>query len=58
MIVVETFEKLIDMPTGDRPLKTIAGLDFGLQAMNDATEPIRKSFLEAMGLADYDGPKR
>ena len=57
MIVVKIFENLINMPTGSRPLRTIAGLDFGFQALNDAVEPIRKAGLEAMGIADWDGPK-
>ncbi len=56
MIVVKVFEQLIDMPTGSRPLRTIAGLDFGFQALNDAVEPIRKAGLESMGLTDWDGP--
>lgn len=57
MIVVETFEKLIDMPNGTRPLRTIAGLDFGFQSLNDAVEPIRKASLEAFGVSEWDGPK-
>ena len=56
MVVVKDFEKLIDMPAGNRPLRTISGLDFGYQALNDATEPIRKAGLEAMGISDWDGP--
>ena len=56
MIVVEIFEQLIDMPSGSRPLRTIAGLDFGFQAINDAVEPIRKAGLEAMGISEWDGP--
>jgi NAD(P)-dependent dehydrogenase (short-subunit alcohol dehydrogenase family) len=56
MLVVETFERLIDMPIGKRPLRTIVGLDFGLQAVNDAVEPIRLKALESMGLSEWDGP--
>jgi short-subunit dehydrogenase len=57
MIVVEIFENLINLPNGNRPLRTIAGLDFGFQALNDVTEPIRKLSLESMGLSNCDGPK-
>lgn len=57
MIVVEIFDKLIETPAGQRPIRTIAGLDFGFQAFNDATEPIRKAGLEGMGLSAWDGPK-
>ncbi len=56
MIVVKIFENLINMPVGSRPLRTIAGLDFGFQALNDAVEPIRKASLESMGLSENDGP--
>jgi NAD(P)-dependent dehydrogenase (short-subunit alcohol dehydrogenase family) len=56
-IVVEIFDRLIDMPKGERPIRTIAGLDFGFQALNDATDPIRKAGLESMGVAEWDGPR-
>jgi NAD(P)-dependent dehydrogenase (short-subunit alcohol dehydrogenase family) len=56
MIVTKIFENLINMPAGSRPLRTIAGLDFGFQALNDAVEPIRKAGLENMGISDLDGP--
>ena len=56
-IVIDIFEELVDMPTGTRPFRTIAGMDFGLQAVNDVTEPIRQSTLEMMQISDWDGPK-
>lgn len=56
MLVVKTFENLINLPNGQRPLRTFSGLEFGLQALNDAVEPIRKEFLDSFGLADCDGP--
>jgi NAD(P)-dependent dehydrogenase (short-subunit alcohol dehydrogenase family) len=55
MVVIKTFEDLINAKPGTRPLRTIAGIDFGMQALNDAVEPIRKASLEGMGLADLDG---
>lgn len=57
MLVVEAIGKLVDMPAGTRPLRTIVGLDFGSQALNDATEPLRKAGLEGLGLAELDGPR-
>lgn len=57
MIVVETYESLINMAPGTRPLRTIAGLDFGYRGLNDAVEPFRKAGLEGMGIAELDGPK-
>lgn len=57
MIIVRIFEDLINAAPGTRSLRTIGGLDFGLQALNDAVEPIRKGINEAMGMADWDGVK-
>lgn len=57
MIVVKIFDELIAMPDGTRPLRTIAGIDFGNQAINDSVEPIRKAGLEAFGISDWDGPR-
>ncbi len=56
-VVVDIFDRLIDTPKGQRPLRTIAGIDFGFQAMNDATEPLRKANLESMNLSEWDGPQ-
>ncbi len=56
-VVVDIFMKLAEMPAGERPLRTIAGLDFGFQALNDAVEPIRTGALEMMGIAEWDGPR-
>lgn len=55
MIVVKIFEDLIEANPGSRPLRTIAGLDFGLQALNDVVEPIRKGILDGMGISSLDG---
>lgn len=57
MLIVKTFEKLIDLPNGKRPLRNMAGLDFGLQAINEVTEPIRQNLLEVFQITDWDGPK-
>ena len=58
MVVVKTFEALINLPPGQRPMRTIAGLDFGAQSINDALEPLRKGALEAMQIAHLDGPAK
>ena len=58
MIVVKTFEALINLPPGQRPLRTIAGLDFGAQAINDAVEPLRVASLEGMEVSHLDGPAK
>ncbi len=56
-VVIDIFDRLIDTPKGERPIRTIAGLDFGFQALNDAAEPIRQAGLESMGISDWDGAK-
>ena len=56
IIVVKIFENLINQSNGSRPLRTIAGLDLGFQALNDAVEPLRKASLASMELSDWDGP--
>jgi short-subunit dehydrogenase len=57
MIVVKIFESLIDSPSGSRPFRTLAGMDFGVQSINDAIEPIRKGIIGALQIADWDGVK-
>lgn len=54
-MVVDAFAELIATPKGQRPLRRIVGIDFGVQELNDVTEPVRKAGLEAAGLADWDG---
>jgi len=56
MIIVKIFEDLIDAPNGSRPLRTVAGLDFGAIAINDAVEPVRQSILESFEISGWDGP--
>ncbi|WOD44576.1 SDR family oxidoreductase [Hwangdonia lutea] len=58
MHVVQAFDDLIEMPHGSRPIRTMVGLDFGLQAINEVTEPIRQNLLEVFEITDWDGPKR
>lgn len=57
MVVVKIFESLINAPAGSRPLRTVAGLDFGVQSINDAIDPIRKGIIGAFKIADWDGVK-
>ena len=57
MLVVKAFEGLINMENGERPIRTMVGMDFGLQAINEVTEPIRQSLLQTFEIPDWDGPK-
>lgn len=38
------------MPTGERPLRTVVGLDFGVKRFNEVTEPIQTGIMEALQL--------
>lgn len=55
MIIIKIWEDLIEAEPGQRPMRVIGGLDFGMQALNDATEPIRKANIDAMGISALDG---
>ena len=58
MLVVQAFEDLINTPHGERPIRTMVGMDFGLKAINEVTEPIRQSLLEVFEITDWDGPTK
>lgn len=57
MLVVKAFEDLINTPAGQRPLRTVVGLDFGTQGLNDVVAPVRQGIMEFLEIADWDGPK-
>jgi len=57
VLIVETFERLIDTPDGERPLRTMVGLDFGGLAINQAVEPIRQDILTGFEISEWDGPR-
>ena len=42
--------KLIVTPTGSRPARTVVGASYGADTLNDATEPVQASTVEALGL--------
>ena len=56
MMIVKTFEDLINAAPGGRPIRSMVGLDFGAGAINEAVEPIRKQILEGLNIAGWDGP--
>ena len=48
--VAEAIAKLIVTPKGDRPVRTVVGASYGADTLNDATEPVQASTVEALGL--------
>ncbi|MCX2742663.1 SDR family oxidoreductase [Mangrovivirga sp. M17] len=57
-VVVDIFDELIEMEHGTRPLRTIAGLDFGYREFNKATEKFRQETLKFMNISEWDGAKK
>ena len=53
----QALEQVIQVQPGERPLRIIPGMDFGLGPLNDGAEAVRKSVIAEMGLADWDGAK-
>ena len=48
--IAEAVARLIATPKGDRPARTVVGASYGADTLNDATEPIQASTVEALGL--------
>ena len=48
--IAEAVAKLIATPKGDRPARTVVGASYGADTVNDATEPVQASTVEALGL--------
>ena len=48
--IAEAIAYLIDTAKGERPARTVVGTSFGADTLNDATEPVQASAVEALGL--------
>lgn len=51
----QSLADVIDSQAGNRPLRVIPGMDFGMQALNDAASAVREGVLGEMGVAEWDG---
>lgn len=49
--VADAILRLIELPTGQRPLRTVCGLDYGTGNLNAMTAPIQGEVLRALGMA-------
>jgi hypothetical protein len=51
--VADTVKRLVDMPTGQRPLRTVVGKVFtaGVEALNKASEESTKELWDSLGLS-------
>lgn len=48
--VVDAYLKLAEMPTGKRPTRTVVGITWGVDEINDLTQPIQDRVLKEMQL--------
>jgi len=53
-IVVDDMIKLIDQPFGERPLRTVSGIDYGTRELNEVNAGFQRSVLESMEMTDLD----
>jgi NAD(P)-dependent dehydrogenase (short-subunit alcohol dehydrogenase family) len=56
--VVNAVCTLIDTPTGQRPLRTVVGVDFGVRGLNAATEDCGPAMLAALGLPHLESVEK
>jgi len=46
--VVDAYLKLTEMPAGKRPTRTVVGLTWGVDEINEITQPIQDNILKEM----------
>lgn len=54
--VADAILELIVTPTGQRPLRTVVGIDFGVTGLNEAAAPFQRGLLEALGMQQMEQP--
>ena len=53
-IVAADIARLIDLPFGHRPLRTVSGESHGIERINRVAEEVQRELLAGMGLSDLD----
>ena len=48
--VADAILRLIELPAGTRPMRTVCGLDFGANGLNDQMAPVQAEVLRALGM--------
>lgn len=56
--VAAAIVRLVDMPKGTRPARTVVGAPFGADVVNEQTAPVQKRVVEALGLGHLTGGPR
>ena len=52
--VAEAISELIEAPKGTRPARTVVGVSFGADTLNDATEPVQAGAVKGLGLGQLE----
>jgi NAD(P)-dependent dehydrogenase (short-subunit alcohol dehydrogenase family) len=52
--VAEAIAKLVGLPKGSRPARTVVGAAFGSDTVNEQTAPVQARVVEALGLSHLD----
>jgi hypothetical protein len=53
--VVDTYLKLAEMPFGKHPIRTVVGITWGVDEINEWTQPIQERVLKEMQLENVLG---
>ena len=53
-VVVDDLVRLVDAPFGERPLRTVSGLDYGLRGLNEVYAEYQHKVLEAMEMTHLE----
>ncbi|MCZ6775757.1 MAG: hypothetical protein O7D34_04800 [Ignavibacteria bacterium] len=54
--VADAISELIVTPTGQRPLRTVVGIDYGVRRLNERAAPFQRGLLEALGMQQMEQP--
>lgn len=52
-LVVDRIVELTEMGAGERPFRSVVGVDFGVRELNESVEPHERATLENLGLASF-----
>lgn len=53
-LVVDTLVELVEAEPGERPVRSVVGVDFGTRGINEDLEPYRQGVLEGIGMPELD----
>ncbi len=54
--VADAISGLIVTPSGQRPLRTVVGLDYGVKGLNETAAPFQRDLLQALGMQQMEQP--